>query len=214
MGNSLLCLYCMAAPSGRGSAGRTVQGLVASVFVDALVQFSSGRVLVGKQGFSVGRKSLRCHTSVHLIVEAFQVLRKRNLNWGMLPHLNVAFTLMFLYWAASIAWSPYPFITFKRLFKEFGNVLIVLVVLTETNPSAAFRTLGVRAAMILFPWPADARVAWQEMSVERVRNLTRWTVAERCAVHHDDLKRNAPAMGKQGRQAFLDIVLMQILMRG
>src|SRR5205085_811256 len=51
----------------------------------------------------------------------------------------------------SIVWTPYPFVAFKRWFKEFGQVLVILVILTEADPGAAFKMLCVRCAIVLFP---------------------------------------------------------------
>jgi O-antigen ligase len=42
-------------------------------------------------------------------------------------------------------------VALKRWSKELGNILIVLVVLSEGNPGESFKTLGVRCAHILFP---------------------------------------------------------------
>lgn len=86
-----------------------------------------------------------------LIVAAFIILTRRRFQWGTLPAFNAAFSILFLYWIFSITWAPYPFIAFKRLFKEFGDVLIVMVVLTEVDPAAAFKTVCIRCATIWFP---------------------------------------------------------------
>jgi len=65
-----------------------------------------------------------------LIAAAFIVLNRRQFQWGKLASLNPAFFVLFFYFALSILWTIYPFIAFKRLFKEFGNVIIILVILT------------------------------------------------------------------------------------
>ena len=86
-----------------------------------------------------------------LIASAFFVLNRRRFRWVQLPILNIALSVLFLYFAISIVWTPYPFIAFKRIFKEFGHLLVVLVVLTEANPAEAFKTICVRCATVLFP---------------------------------------------------------------
>jgi O-antigen ligase len=86
-----------------------------------------------------------------LFFAAFLILQRRRFPWGSLPYLNVAFFLLLAYLAVSILWSPFPFVAFKRWFKEFGNVLIALVVLTEKDPAESLKSVCVRCAYILFP---------------------------------------------------------------
>jgi O-antigen ligase len=86
-----------------------------------------------------------------LFFAAFLILRRRRFPWGSLPYLNVAFFLLLAYLALSTLWSPDPFVAFKRWFKEFGSVLIALVVLTERDPAESFKSVCVRCAYILFP---------------------------------------------------------------
>ena len=51
----------------------------------------------------------------------------------------------------SILWSDYPIITFKRLFKDLGNIVMVLIVLTDREPSEAIRAVCVRLAYLCVP---------------------------------------------------------------
>jgi exopolysaccharide production protein ExoQ len=94
-----------------------------------------------------------------LIASAIVVLNRRRFAWGSLTSLNAAFFLFFAYFAVSIVWSDYPFTAFKRLVKEFGNVLIVLVVLTEADPAGALKTIGFRCAAICFPL-SEVLIRW------------------------------------------------------
>jgi O-antigen ligase len=59
--------------------------------------------------------------------------------------------LVYLFFAISAAWSPLGIIALKRLCKDFGTVLVALVLLTETDPFAATRTVFVRVSYLLFP---------------------------------------------------------------
>jgi exopolysaccharide production protein ExoQ len=86
-----------------------------------------------------------------LIFAACIVLSRRGFPFGTLPSLNAAYFVVVAYFAISILWAPYPFVAFKRLFKECGLMLMVMVILTEPNPAAAFKTLCVRCAIVLFP---------------------------------------------------------------
>jgi O-antigen ligase len=59
--------------------------------------------------------------------------------------------LLFLFAAVSMAWSDYPFVSFKRWVKGFGNLTMVLMVLTEDDPLLAIRTLFRRCFIVLIP---------------------------------------------------------------
>lgn len=55
------------------------------------------------------------------------------------------------YCAVSLAWSTYPDVGFKRWTKLVGDVFMALIVLTESDPMAAFDELLVRMGFILVP---------------------------------------------------------------
>jgi len=86
-----------------------------------------------------------------LFIAAFSILQRRAFVWNRLVYLNVAFFVILGYLALSTVWSPFPFIAFKRWSKEFGNVLIALVILTEKDSAESFKVVLVRCAYILFP---------------------------------------------------------------
>jgi exopolysaccharide production protein ExoQ len=65
---------------------------------------------------------------------------------------NGPLLLFFLYCAISIIWSDYPFVAFKRWIKAVGNLLMVLVVLTDPDPRAAVRGLLARTGFLLIPF--------------------------------------------------------------
>jgi O-antigen ligase len=90
-------------------------------------------------------------TMTTLMVAAVVVLQRRGLKWGGLIRENKALFLIYFYLAISAAWSEMPFVSLKRLIKDFGCVLAALVILTETNPSEAVRTIFVRVSYLLFP---------------------------------------------------------------
>jgi O-antigen ligase len=54
----------------------------------------------------------------------------------------------------SAFWSDMPFISLKRLMKDFGCVLMALVFLTQADPGAAVRAVFVRVSYLLFPLSA------------------------------------------------------------
>lgn len=86
-----------------------------------------------------------------LILAAMVTLSKRSVDWGWLVARNWPVLVFYSFLFISIAWTNSPFSSFKRWFKEAGNILIVLVILTEVNPLQAFRAVFVRCAYVLIP---------------------------------------------------------------
>jgi exopolysaccharide production protein ExoQ len=86
-----------------------------------------------------------------LIVAAFIVLSKRQLNWSEVLSENWAVFLFYGYLLVTVSWAEFPEISFKRWFKEFGNILVLLVILTEINPQQAVRAVFVRCAYLWIP---------------------------------------------------------------
>ena len=86
-----------------------------------------------------------------MIFAAFAVLSRRHLNWASLVSTNWPIFLFYGFLLVSVLWANSPFSSFKRWFKEFGNIVVLLVILTETNPQEAFRAVFVRCAYCLIP---------------------------------------------------------------
>jgi O-antigen ligase len=86
-----------------------------------------------------------------LIVSGIVVLLKRKLDWGSIFKDNAWIWLYFSFGLLSCLWSDYTFVSFKRWFKTLGNVIMVLIVLTEARPYAAFGVIIKRLAFLLLP---------------------------------------------------------------
>jgi exopolysaccharide production protein ExoQ len=87
-----------------------------------------------------------------LMVAALVALRQRGLNWPSLIRGNKGFFLIYIFFAASILWAEFPLVSLRRLFKDFGCVVIALLLLTQRDPAAAIRTIYVRVSFLLFPF--------------------------------------------------------------
>ena len=87
-----------------------------------------------------------------LILAGIVVLLRRRGNWGAFIARNPWLVIYFAYLGLSIGWSDYPFVAFKRWFKDVGNVIMVLVVLSEPLPLNAARLILARSAYILIPF--------------------------------------------------------------
>jgi exopolysaccharide production protein ExoQ len=79
------------------------------------------------------------------------VLFRRGKEVKRLLRANAPILLFFLYCAVSILWSDYPEIAFKRWIKALGDVVMVAIVLTDANRSAAIERLLARTGFILIP---------------------------------------------------------------
>jgi exopolysaccharide production protein ExoQ len=86
-----------------------------------------------------------------MIFAAFVVLVRRRLAWSRTIADNWPIVLFYTFFLISVTWAPAPFVSFKRWFKEVGNILIALVILTEVNPQQAFRAVFVRCAYVWIP---------------------------------------------------------------
>ena len=86
-----------------------------------------------------------------LLVASVIVLLCRRRKVAELLRSNWPILLFFSYCAVSVLWSDYPFVAFKRWTKGVGDLLIVLIVLTEPEPGTALRRLLTRTAFLLVP---------------------------------------------------------------
>jgi exopolysaccharide production protein ExoQ len=89
-----------------------------------------------------------------LILAAAFVLARRRLRISSVISANPWLTLVYFFWLQSVLWSDEPIITAKRLFKELGNLAMVLVILTDKNPASTMRAVCVRCAYIALPLSA------------------------------------------------------------
>ncbi len=98
------------------------------------------------EGSPIDRSILMALEAAALIVVALRgrkvvpILRK---NWAL--------WLFFCYAALSMVWSDYPFVTFKHWIKGIGDVLMILIVLTEPDIPQAVKRLFTRLAFVLVP---------------------------------------------------------------
>jgi O-antigen ligase len=86
-----------------------------------------------------------------LIAAGVLVLLRRKIDWGLLLRQNKWIWLYFLYCALSISWSDSPFVSLKRFFKDLGDPIMVLVILTEEHPYEAVGVILRRLAFLLLP---------------------------------------------------------------
>lgn len=87
-----------------------------------------------------------------LIVVGIVVLVRRGLDWGRFFSANRWVAWLFLYYALSVVWSDFTFVGLKRWIKDVGNVVMVLILLTERDPMQAFRAFMARSTYVCVPF--------------------------------------------------------------
>ena len=86
-----------------------------------------------------------------LIIAAFVTLSRRGVNWSLIISENWPIFMFYAFLLVSVLWANSPLISFKRWVKEFGNIAVLLVILTEAEPQQALRAVFVRCAYLWLP---------------------------------------------------------------
>lgn len=86
-----------------------------------------------------------------LIALGLIILIKRKVLSSDLFNRNKFLFILLAYCGISILWSEVPFTAFKRYTKAIGNIIMVLVVLSEPNPSDAIKSMFRRMAYLFLP---------------------------------------------------------------
>lgn len=86
-----------------------------------------------------------------LIAAGVLVLNYRSQQVKGFLRQNVPLLLFISFCLLSVLWSDYPLIAFKRWCKSVGDLVMVMIVLTDPQPKTAIRHLFKRAAFVLLP---------------------------------------------------------------
>lgn len=86
-----------------------------------------------------------------LVAIGLVVLIRRGRPVAEILQRNYAVILYFSYCALSILWSDYPFVGFKRWTRAGGDIVMVLIVLSDKDPLIAVKRLMSRAGFVLIP---------------------------------------------------------------
>jgi len=87
-----------------------------------------------------------------LIIWGLLILFKRKIKWGAVLRQNWIIFLFLVFCGLSVIWSDFAAVSFKRWIKGLGDYIMALVVLTETLPAEAVKTIIRRCAIILIPF--------------------------------------------------------------
>jgi len=86
-----------------------------------------------------------------LIVLATGILISRSFDWARFLRCNFILMVLLMFALVSVLWSDFPFVAFKRWFRDLGNYLMILVVLSDPRPLEAVGTLLRRLSYLLLP---------------------------------------------------------------
>src|ERR1039457_268982 len=86
-----------------------------------------------------------------LLLAGLLVLMGRRQRVMAILNRNAPILIFFSYCALSIIWSDYPDVAFKRFIKAIGDLVIVLIVLTEADRLEAWKQLLKRVGFVLVP---------------------------------------------------------------
>lgn len=86
-----------------------------------------------------------------LIVLMIGILARRSFKWNDFLRRNLALTMFLSFGLLSMMWSDFPFVALKRWFRDLGDYLAVLVLLTDSQPLEAVRTALRRLCYLLVP---------------------------------------------------------------
>ena len=83
-----------------------------------------------------------------LIVFAIVILVSRSFEWGDFLGRNPALAIFLCYCLLSVLWSDFTLISLKRWFRDLGDYLLILVILSDSQPIEAIRTVFRRLFFI------------------------------------------------------------------
>jgi exopolysaccharide production protein ExoQ len=86
-----------------------------------------------------------------LILLAVGILISRSFSWTEFFARNLFLAAFLCFALMSVFWSDFPFVSFKRWFRDLGAYLVILVVLSDPHPVEAVGTLIRRLCYLLIP---------------------------------------------------------------
>jgi O-antigen ligase len=99
------------------------------------------------------------------------VLAGRRRRLGSIFRANIPIIMFFGYCAISFVWSDFPDVALKRWFKALGDLVMVLIVLSDSHPMAAVKKVLARAGFLLVPLSVLLIKYYPDMG----RAYDRWT---------------------------------------
>ena len=86
-----------------------------------------------------------------LVTAGLMVVLNRGRQAGTVLRANWPIVLLFYYCLLSVFWSDYPLVALKRSTKAIGDLIMLLIVLTDCEPRSAVKRLLTRCGFLLIP---------------------------------------------------------------
>src|SRR5438876_5284476 len=99
-----------------------------------------GQIQVAAQALEEGNPLDRAFYFL-LIGLSIWILASRSFKWADFFARNSALVTFISFALISVVWSDFPLVAFKRWFRDLGNYLVILVVLSDPRPLEAVRTV-------------------------------------------------------------------------
>lgn len=106
-----------------------------------------------------------------LIVTGLVVLFRREVNWSVIFYTNRWLFLFVAYCGISFIWSDYPLVSLKRWIKDIGNIVMILIIFTETDIVQATKAIFSRYTSLVIP----LSVVFNKYFPEFGRHYNRWS---------------------------------------
>ena len=109
-----------------------------------------GQVGSAAEAFTEGN-SLNLSVFLGLTIVALGILISRSFRWDSFFTQNLALMAFLFFALASVLWSDFPLVTFKRWSRDLGGYLVVLVALSDRDPLEGVRTVLRRFCYLAIP---------------------------------------------------------------
>lgn len=111
----------------------------------------NGRTVVTSADQLLDGSPLDRYLLTGLVVLGVIILARRGQRVGTLLRANGPIVVFVLYCGLSTLWSDFTDVSFKRWIKAVGDVVMILIVLTDPDPAAAIKRLLARLGILLVP---------------------------------------------------------------
>ena len=88
---------------------------------------------------------------IALILLSIAILVSRSFKWGEFFARNKFLMAFVAFGLLSVLWSDFPLVAFKRWYRDLGNYLVIMVVLSDPRPAEAVRTVLRRLCYLVIP---------------------------------------------------------------
>ena len=113
--------------------------------------FQTGTAAVSVDKYNIESNPINILVLAVLLAAGLIVLFNRGPQVGMLLQSNWPILLFFFYCALSAMWSDYPGVAFRHWIRSLGDPVMVLIVLSDSEPVAALKRLLTRTGFLLIP---------------------------------------------------------------